>query len=304
MKIAIFASNTGDKAIHLHDFFKEGNRLTVDLLITDNTDAPVAEKMKSEGITVMCLDPDISGPQLAEMLRDRDIELIVVDDFNGDIPVEIEEAYGKAVVYPTSAQSAPLDVITTVDKINAALNNQHKETHGTPDSKDGAESGNEPSGIDREWAEVLHVDIDNDPLPPLEPEQHTEQEEQSPQGTPPPYYDNPVPENPEPPQYNPQPPFYPGQQPPLNLQKPQPPMQNEPMPETYLVWSVVITILCCLIPGIVAIVYSASVSSKYYAGDIAGAKRASRNAQIWCIISIVAGILWATIYLPLSLLGL
>lgn len=73
------------------------------------------------------------------------------------------------------------------------------------------------------------------------------------------------------------------------------------MPETYLVWSVIITLLCCLIPGVVAIIFSASVSSKYYAGDIEGARRASRNAQIWCIVSIIAGIVWATLYMPLTL---
>ncbi|MCH5213663.1 MAG: CD225/dispanin family protein [Muribaculaceae bacterium] len=73
------------------------------------------------------------------------------------------------------------------------------------------------------------------------------------------------------------------------------------MPDTYLVWSVIITILCCLIPGIIAIIYSSSVSSKYFAGDIEGAKRASRRAQIWCIVSVVAGIIWATLYLPLTL---
>lgn len=73
------------------------------------------------------------------------------------------------------------------------------------------------------------------------------------------------------------------------------------MPETYLVWSVIITILCCLIPGIIAIIYSASVSSKYYQGNLEGAKRASRMAQIWCIVSVVTGIIWATLYLPLAL---
>ena len=73
------------------------------------------------------------------------------------------------------------------------------------------------------------------------------------------------------------------------------------MPDNYLAWSVIVTILCCLIPGIIAIIFSASVSSKYYRGDLEGARRASRNAQIWCIISIVSGIIWATLYIPLAL---
>lgn len=78
----------------------------------------------------------------------------------------------------------------------------------------------------------------------------------------------------------------------------------EPMPPTYLVWSVVCTILCCFVPGIVAIIQSAKVSGKYYAGDIEGAKRASRNAEIWIIISFVLGVISNTLYVPLTLAGL
>lgn len=79
---------------------------------------------------------------------------------------------------------------------------------------------------------------------------------------------------------------------------------SEPMPSTWLVWSVICTILCCFIPGVVAIIQSSRVSSKYFAGDIEGAKRASRNAEIWIIISFVLGVLSNTLYLPLALAGL
>lgn len=77
----------------------------------------------------------------------------------------------------------------------------------------------------------------------------------------------------------------------------------EPMPSTWLVWSVVCTILCCTIPGIVAIIQSSKVSTKYYAGDLEGAKRSSRNAEIWIIVSFVLGVLSSTLYLPLTLAG-
>lgn len=79
---------------------------------------------------------------------------------------------------------------------------------------------------------------------------------------------------------------------------------TEPMPSTWLVWSIVTTILCCFIPGIVAIIYSSKVSSKYFAGDIEGAKRASRNAEIWIIVSFVLGVISNTLYIPLSIAGL
>ena len=50
------------------------------------------------------------------------------------------------------------------------------------------------------------------------------------------------------------------------------PAEQPPMPPTYLAWSIAVTILCCLIGGIVAIVYSSQVSSRYIAGDYQGAE--------------------------------
>ena len=75
------------------------------------------------------------------------------------------------------------------------------------------------------------------------------------------------------------------------------------MPPTYLVWSVIMTVLCCFIPGIVAIIFSSQVSTKYYSGDVEGAKKASRNAEIWIIVSFVLGVLSATLYMPIMMVS-
>lgn len=77
----------------------------------------------------------------------------------------------------------------------------------------------------------------------------------------------------------------------------------EPMPPTYLLLSVLSIVFCCFIPGVIAVVFSSQVSSKYFAGDIEGAKRASRNAEICIILSFVLGVLSATLYLPLMLVS-
>ncbi|MDE5842789.1 MAG: CD225/dispanin family protein [Muribaculaceae bacterium] len=74
------------------------------------------------------------------------------------------------------------------------------------------------------------------------------------------------------------------------------------MPPTYLVWAVVMTVLCCLPAGIAAIVFACQVSSRYYAGDVEGAGRASRNAEIWIIVSFVLGVMVNTLYLPMMLI--
>ena len=71
------------------------------------------------------------------------------------------------------------------------------------------------------------------------------------------------------------------------------------MPPTYLVWAVVMTLLCCFVPGVVAIIFASQVSTRYYNGDFEGARRASDQAQIWIIVSFVLGVLLATLYAPL-----
>ncbi len=76
-----------------------------------------------------------------------------------------------------------------------------------------------------------------------------------------------------------------------------------PMPQTYLVWSILMTIFCCMPAGIVAIIFASQVSSKYYMGDYEGAVKSSERAQIWIIISFVLGLLTTTLYLPFLLIA-
>lgn len=71
------------------------------------------------------------------------------------------------------------------------------------------------------------------------------------------------------------------------------PNQLPPMPSNYLIWAIIATICCCIPSGIVAIFYAAKVSPTYYRGDYMGALDASSKAQLWIIISIVAGLIWA-----------
>lgn len=61
-------------------------------------------------------------------------------------------------------------------------------------------------------------------------------------------------------------------------------------PPNYLVQSILVTLCCCLIGGIVAIVNAAQVNSKWAAGDYAGARKASDAAKLWCWLSFGIGI--------------
>lgn len=89
--------------------------------------------------------------------------------------------------------------------------------------------------------------------------------------------------------------------PPVTAQSQRVETSQEPMPSTNLVWAVIMTLCCNTIAGIIAIIFSAQVSSKYHAGDIEGAKRASRMSEIWIIVSFIVGMLANTLQFPLML---
>ena len=55
-------------------------------------------------------------------------------------------------------------------------------------------------------------------------------------------------------------------------------------------WSVIVTVLCCTIIGIPAIIFSSMTKSAYYRGDLQKAKRYSELAQWFIITSIVCGV--------------
>lgn len=138
-----------------------------------------------------------------------------------------------------------------------------------------------PPVPDAEWAEVLGVPYDPAAVPPPVP-----QTAQTPPATP----GSTAPAAPASPAAN------------AYYRQPAQAGDDGAMPPTYVAWAVIMTVFCCFIPGVIAIVCSSQVSSRYLAGDIAGAWRASRNTEIWCIVSFVLGLLTASFYLPLMML--
>ena len=81
----------------------------------------------------------------------------------------------------------------------------------------------------------------------------------------------------------------------------QPPMQQGPVIENYLVPSILVTVLCCLPFGIPAIVYASQVQEKLQRGDVAGAQQSSKNAKTWCIVAVVAPLVGGVLYVLLML---
>lgn len=163
-----------------------------------------------------------------------------------------------------------------IDKLEEKDKSEEKNQIEDADQTDGNQTDGKDhvDEIETEWAKALHLDYD-----PEEARRRAEEVR-----TPPP-----------PPVPAPQPPH------PAPAPRPAPYCVQEPMPQTYLIWSVLATVFCCLVPGVVAIVYSTMVSSRYYAKDYEGARRASDIAQYWIIASIVLGVITAAVYVPLSL---
>jgi len=76
--------------------------------------------------------------------------------------------------------------------------------------------------------------------------------------------------------------------------------QQQPMmpkPNSHMTLAVLSTLFCCLITGIIAIVYASKVDGRYFAGDYAGAKSASDWARNWSIIGMIGSVIISTIYL-------
>jgi len=67
---------------------------------------------------------------------------------------------------------------------------------------------------------------------------------------------------------------------------------NQPKPPpNYLALAIITTILCCMPLGVISIIFSTQVNSKYMAGDYDGALQASKNAKLFWILSIALGLI-------------
>ena len=76
------------------------------------------------------------------------------------------------------------------------------------------------------------------------------------------------------------------------------------MPDTYMVWAVLVTVFCCLPFGIVSIVKASQVSSLYSQGRYQEAVAASEAAKKWAIWSAIAGVVISIMVIVLQIVGI
>lgn len=321
--IAIITSGSGTRASRLFSFFADGNRAAVSCVLTDSDSAArslsdlasQADGLKAE---ILFFSPEIWEDNPATILHDlqaHKVSMLVTDDFDRPLPADLTKAYSGSVLdFSLSDDGATATVCRTGDDAIACdtiLSGDASDDEGvnillraivkamterqTPPSPPSIST---VSGPDEEWAQALG--IPNPQTPPPVPDYARRQTpgrpgEASEEGV------QPISDTSQPspaPQHSFGPAQHFGQQP-----HPGSDPNRPPMPKTYMVWSIIAILLCCFIPAIVAIIYSSQVNSKYYSGDYEGAERASRNAQIWIIISFVLGLVGSTLYIPIMIIG-
>lgn len=272
--IAIFVSGQGEAAERIVKLFNDGNRLKTVLVVVDDSAVPLMDKLKGEDVEILHF-PDSEwhrkSGEVAQLLKDKEVCLIVLDDFALSLSDEIMEATGGELIRVSSAELAPREVVTALEA----------DLHRPIEEEIKPEEDDKAPSQESEWADALKIQFTPPKVPVTPPEIPMDEQDM---GTPEPF------ERDRRPTMEPYP-----------LREPRTP--ERPMPSTWLIWSILVTVFCCFIPGIVAIIFSSQVSSRYYAGDYEGARRASRAAEIWIIVSFVLGVIAATLYLPFMLLS-
>lgn len=327
-KIAIFASGSGTNAENIARTFASDYDVQIDLAITDRKEAGVTKRMDALGIDTFHVPAETwkNDPQkIANFLKRRDIDIIVLAGFLRYVAPEILEAFpgrvlnihpsllpdfgGKGMwghkvheaVIEAKATKSGATVHKVTEEMDAGEIVMSQEVDVLPDDnadtleqkvhqaeyelypkairliidnlKASEETNPQPQTPDSQWARTLGVDYD-----PAKIEGQT----------------------PTPPRYIPQstPTFNADSQFAAN---PDNAHSEEQMPSTYLIWCILFIIFCCAPAAIVALVYSLRISSKWYAGDYHGARKASEITQRWLIASFVIGVIEATIFIPLWL---
>ena len=65
-----------------------------------------------------------------------------------------------------------------------------------------------------------------------------------------------------------------------------------------MLWSILATIFCCLVGGIVSIVYASQANTLKASGNIPAAMRAANSAKIWLMVSVFSSVgIWILLIL-------
>ena len=95
----------------------------------------------------------------------------------------------------------------------------------------------------------------------------------------------------------------PGPAPPPAYAGPPPYRPGADVPELSYVGPILATVLCCVIGGIISIVYTATGNTSLARGDVAGYERAKRARNGWMIAAVAVGGIFSILYLVLMIVA-
>lgn len=319
--IAILASGSGTNAENIYKIFANGNRINTALIIYDRKNAGVADRMRAHGIEPIYIPKQtwVENPEaIVNLLRQHDIDLVVLAGFLRIIPDAIIQAFPRRIIniHPSllpayggkgmfghkvheavienGETKSGVTVHYVTDVVDGGRVIMQQEVEITPDDT--------PETLEAKIHPVEYSLYPRAIVAALKALDMPEASHLKPEGTPTPAEEwaetlgIPVrqPEKPTRPEGNAEETPHQGMQ--VSAEA------SPEMPKTYMVWSIIMAIFFFLPAAAVAIWYSARVSTKYYADDMEGALHASERAQLWIIISFVIGVMWNTLWLPISLL--
>lgn len=98
--IAIFASGSGSNAENIVNYFKENNDFSVNLILTNNSNAFVIERAKKLKITCAIFDKNelTNSPLVLNVLKEYKIDFIVLAGFLLLIPKELIINYPNKII--------------------------------------------------------------------------------------------------------------------------------------------------------------------------------------------------------------
>lgn len=94
-RLAIFASGNGSNAVRLLDYFQNHESIEVALILTNNKNAGVLERVKHNGVKTLVIDNEQAkdGDFLAKLLRSNNIDFVVLAGYLRKIPDSFISAY-------------------------------------------------------------------------------------------------------------------------------------------------------------------------------------------------------------------
>jgi len=99
-RIAIFASGNGSNAVRLLDYFQNHESIEVAVILTNNKNAGVLERVKNSGVKTVIIDNEQAkeGDLLTKLMQSNNIDFIVLAGYLRKIPESFISAYQDKVI--------------------------------------------------------------------------------------------------------------------------------------------------------------------------------------------------------------